>query len=217
MSALKNALNSPVFFWLLLAVPSIPLTLGLTQGSMAYGEFMHVSGEFSARFMIIALMVSPLMVMFPGRQWPRWLLARRRYLGVAAFGYAALHTVAYLLEVGALSKVAGDLAKAGIWTGWVAFMIFVPLALTSNDSAVRSMGGAWKTLQRAVYLAAVFTVLHWVLIHNSLGGALVHFVPLAVLELYRIWVRGIPGLLRSPSSLSRSRPSSEIRQDVLQD
>lgn len=217
MSSLKSVLNSPVFFWLLLAVPSIPLTLGLTQGSMAYGELMHVSGEFSARFMIVALMVTPLMVMFPNRYWPRWLLARRRYLGVAAFGYAALHTIAYLLETGTVSTIAGDLAKAGIWTGWVAFVVFVPLALTSNDASVRSMGPAWKTLQRAVYAAAVFTLLHWIFIHNTFGGALVHFAPLAALEAYRIWVRGIPGLFRSPASSSRSRPSSEIRQDVLQD
>ena len=217
MSALKTALNSPLFFWLLLALPSIPLTAGLAQGSMPYGELMHVSGEFSARFMIIALMVSPLIVMFPSRHWPRWMLARRRYLGVAAFGYAALHTVAYLLELGALSKIAGDLAKVGIWTGWVAFVVFVPLALTSNDYAVRNMGRAWKNLQRTVYAAAVFTLLHWIFIHNSFGGALVHFAPLAALEAYRIWVRGIPGLFRSPASSSRSRPSTETRQDVLQD
>lgn len=217
MSTLKTALNSRAFFWLLLAVPSIPMILGLTQGSMAYGEFMHISGEFSARFMIIALMVSPLMVLFPTRHWPRWLLARRRYLGVAAFGYATLHTVAYLLEMGALSKIAGDLVKAGIWTGWVAFVVFVPLALTSNDYSVRRMGPAWKTLQRAVYAAAVFTLLHWIFIHNTLGGALVHFAPLAALEAYRIWVRGMPGLFRSPASSRRSRPSTETRQDVLQD
>ena len=66
-------------------VPSVPLIIGLTQGSMAYGELMHVSGEFSARFLIVALMVTPLMVVFSHHRWPRWLLARRRYLGVAAF------------------------------------------------------------------------------------------------------------------------------------
>ena len=96
MSALRTVLNSPYFFWALLALPSVPLVIGLTRGSMSYGELMHVSGEFSARFMILALMVTPLMIAFSSHRWPRWLLARRRYLGVAAFGYAGLHTVAYL-------------------------------------------------------------------------------------------------------------------------
>ena len=74
----------------------------------------------------------------------------------------------------------------------MAVVIFVPLALTSNDHAVRRMGPAWKTLQRTVYLAALFTLAHWVFIHNSFGGALVHFAPLAALEAYRIWKRGLP-------------------------
>ena len=58
MSALRNLLNSPYAFWALLALPSVPMVLGLTRGTMAYGELMHVSGEFSARFMIVALMVT---------------------------------------------------------------------------------------------------------------------------------------------------------------
>ena len=49
------------------------------------------------------------------------------------------------------------------------------------------MGPAWKTLQRWTYAAAVFTLLHWIFVHNNLGPALVHFVPLAGLETYRIW------------------------------
>lgn len=195
MFAVRTLLNSPYFFWALLALPSVPLVIGLTQGSMPYGDLMHVSGEFSARFMILALMVTPLMVVFASHRWPRWLLARRRYLGVAAFGYAALHTVAYLIETGALSVIVSEIAKLGIWTGWIAFVIFVPLALTSNDASVRRMGPSWKALQRLVYLAALFTLAHWIFIHNSPGGALVHFAPLAVLEAARMWKR------RAPSSV----------------
>jgi sulfoxide reductase heme-binding subunit YedZ len=192
MSAVRNILNSPYFFWALLALPSVPLSIGFIRGTMPYGELMHVSGEFSARFMIIALMVTPLMVMFPANRWPRWLLARRRYLGVAAFGYAGLHTLAYLVEIGVLSASISEIAKLGIWTGWIAFVVFVPLALTSNDAAVRGMGRSWKTLQRLVYVAALFTLAHWMFIHNSFAGALVHFAPLALLEVYRVWKRATP-------------------------
>lgn len=187
MSALKTVLNNPFVFWAFLAAPSVPLVLGLTQGSMAYRELMHVSGEFSVRLLVLALMITPLRVIFARSNWPRWLLARRRYLGVAAFGYGTLHTLAYLLELGAVDLIVNDAAKVGIWTGWIAFAVFIPPALTSNDPAVRRMGRSWKTVQRVVYAAAVFTVLHWVFIDNSFGGALVHFAPLAVLEGYRIW------------------------------
>jgi sulfoxide reductase heme-binding subunit YedZ len=190
MNALKAILNHRAFFWTLLALPSLPMVAGLLSGAVPAGELLHESGEFSARFMIIALMITPFVVLFPARRWPRWLLARRRYLGVAAFAYAGLHTIAYLIDKGALQIVVGDLAKTGIWTGWIAFLVFVPLALTSNDWSVRRMGPAWKTLQRAVYVAALFTVAHWVFLEYEMAPALVHFVPLAVLETLRVIKQG---------------------------
>jgi len=106
---------------------------------------------------------------------------------VAAFGYAALHTLLYIIDMGSIRAMLGEFTALGIWTGWVAMFIFVPLAITSNDWSVRKMGPSWKTLQRFVYFSAVFTLLHWIFVHNEWGPALVHFVPLAGLEAYRIW------------------------------
>ncbi len=100
---------------------------------------------------------------------------------MAAFGYAALHTLY------SLNAVLVDAVKLGIWTGWVAFLIFVPLVLTSNTLSVRAMGPGWQTLQRLVYVAAFMTLLHWITIHNTFGGALAHFLPLAALEACRVW------------------------------
>ena len=45
----------------------------------------------------------------------------------------------------------------------------------------------WQPLQRWVYAAAVLTLVHWMFVHNHFGPALVHFVPLALLQAYRIW------------------------------
>ena len=64
--------------------------------------------------------------------------------------------------------------------------IFVPLAVTSNDSSVRRLKRWWKPIHRWIYLAALLTLLHWVFVHNNLGPALVHFIPLGLLELYRV-------------------------------
>ena len=131
--------------------------------------------------MILAMAVSPLRVLFPKVRAFRWLMQRRRYLGVAAFAYALLHTVLYIVDMGTLKSMLGEFFAIGIWTGWAAFFIFVPMAVTSNDLAVRKLGRRWKGLQRLVYGAAILVLLHWVYVHNNQAAALAHFVPLALL------------------------------------
>lgn len=189
MSTTKSILNHPYTFWALLSLPAIPMVTGLTSGDpKALHDLLHPTGEFAARFMIIAMMITPLMMLFKGARWPRWLMKRRRYLGVAAFCYAALHTALYLIDEGAIAFTSGEISKFYIWTGWLAFLIFVPLAVTSTDGWIRKLGPTWKTLQRFVYGAAVLTLLHWASLHDwgGIGAALVHFGPLALLEAYRI-------------------------------
>ncbi|MET1411025.1 ferric reductase-like transmembrane domain-containing protein [Roseibium sp. HPY-6] len=187
-----NLVNSRAFIWALLALPSIPMMLALTSGTASEDgrpatEFLlHPTGEFAARFMIISMIISPFRLMFPKNKFWFWMLRRRRYFGVAAFAYAAAHTVLYLFDMGSLQAILGEFWALGIWTGWLAFFIFVPMALTSNDASMRLLGRRWKPLQRLVYLAAVATLLHWMFVHNEFGPALVHFVPLLLLEAYRI-------------------------------
>ncbi len=183
---MKSILNSPYAFWLLLALPSIPMTMGLISSGDAE-SLLHPTGEFAARFMIIAMIISPFRLMFPKNRFWRWMMRRRRYLGVAAFAYAFAHTLLYIVDMGSLANVLGEALLLGIWTGWLAMFIFIPLAITSNDFSVKRMGRNWKRLQQTIYIAAIGTLLHWMFVHNNIGPALVHFVPLAGLELYRIW------------------------------
>ncbi|PVH28073.1 iron reductase [Pararhodobacter oceanensis] len=162
---------------------------GLASGGEAVEGLLHPTGEFAARFMIIAMMITPLTMLFQGWRFPRWLMKRRRYLGVAAFGYAALHTALYLMDIGAVAVTTAEISKLYIWAGWLAFLIFVPLAITSTDGWMRRLGRRWKPLQRYVYAAAVLTLLHWAALHDwgGIAPALVHFLPLALLEAYRLW------------------------------
>jgi len=186
-------INSKAFIWGLLALPSIPFMLALLNGAPGpdgepVTEFLlHPTGEFAARFMIIAMILTPMRMLFPNAAFWRWMMKRRRYFGVAAFGYAALHTVLYLIDMGTMTSILGEFFALGIWTGWLAMFVFLPLAVTSNDFSVRRLGPYWKPLQQFVYLAALATLLHWMFVHNEFGPALVHFVPLAGLEAYRIW------------------------------
>ncbi len=186
-------LRSPYFTWFLLAIPSFMMMRGYFSGQVDAHGLLHPSGEFSARAMILALICSPLTILWPKVKIFRSLMKRRRYIGVAAFGYALLHTLLYLIDKGSFSSVMAELLELSIWTGWVAFLIFIPLGITSNNLSVKSLGARrWKNLQRLVYLAAVFTVMHWLFLEYEIGPIMVHFVPLAVLEIARIWKQQSP-------------------------
>lgn len=181
---------SPYWLWMVLALPALGMT-GPLMGDdpRAFHGLLHPTGEFAARFLIISLMTTPLMMLFKGWRGPRWLMRNRRCFGVAAFGYAALHTLVYSVDAGTLTRILADTTRFDIWTGWLAFAIFLPLAATSFDWAVRRLGTAWKPLQRWAYLAAVLTLLHWASLHGwgGVAPALVHFGPLIGLTLYRLW------------------------------
>ncbi|QTD57410.1 protein-methionine-sulfoxide reductase heme-binding subunit MsrQ [Parasphingorhabdus cellanae] len=186
MTALLRILNSLPIFWLLLSLPAVALMRGYWVGDIIAMDMLHPTGEFSARFMIVAMIISPLITIFGNRGWTSWLLRRRRSLGVAAFGYAMLHLVFYIIDMEELEPILAEFWAPGIWTGWAAMLLFVPLAITSNDASMRWLKRRWKMLQRLVYGAALLTLAHWLLIHDGMTGALVHFIPLFMLQLLRM-------------------------------
>ena len=184
MSILR-ILNSLPVFWILLSIPALLLVGEYWTGDIIAMDMLHPTGEFSARFMIIALMITPLSVIFGQRRWIGWLMKRRRSFGLAAFGYAMLHLLFYLIDMEALEPILAEFWAPGIWTGWAALLVFLPLAITSNNASMRRLKQGWKRLQRLVYVAALLTLAHWLLIHDGVAGALAHFIPLLLLELLR--------------------------------
>ncbi len=180
-------------FWAILSVPAL-LWLAQARGMDPYDweELLHPTGELSARLLIVALALTPLVQLLPGARPLRWLIRNRRAIGVAAFGYAALHTGLYLGAMGSLDDILAEALAIGIWPGWAAFALMLPLALTSNDAAMRALKAGWKRLQRLAYPAALLTLVHWVFIHNNVWVAAAHFAPLAALELWRLSRRFTP-------------------------
>lgn len=174
-------------FWLALAVPAV-LWLAQARGMDAVDleDLLHPTGELSARLLIAALAITPLAMLFADFRWLKWLRRQRRAIGLAAFGYALLHLIFYVIAMGEVAAMLDELGATGIWTGWLAFALMIPLAATSSNAAMRALGRNWKRLQRLAYAAAVLTLVHWLAIHNGIAGALIHFVPLAVLEILRI-------------------------------
>lgn len=182
---------STYWLWLVLALPGLRIASELASSTdpRIYHDLLHPTGEFSARFLIFAMLTSPLALVFKGWRGPLWLKKNRRYFGVAAFAYALAHTVFYLIDKGTLAATVSELPRLYIWSGWIAFAIFIPLAGTSMDYFVRMMGPLWKQIQRATYGAAALTLLHWSALHDwgGLAPAFVHFGPLLIFESYRIW------------------------------
>ncbi len=200
---LRSAADSKFLLWAVLSLPAVGMiwTYSIDPGIWV-GDLVHPSGEWSARLIVFALMLTPLSVIFRGRRWVAWLIRRRRAFGVAGFGYALLHLLFYLLDMENVRNVLAEIGALGIWTGWVAFLLFLPLALTSNDASMRALKGGWKKLQRLAYPAAVLTLVHWMFVHDNLAAALINFAPLALLQAWRI----------AASARGRSHGKSQFNQ-----
>ena len=160
---LSTVLGSRYFTWVILFGPGVWLTWRYVSGALFYGEFIHVTGELSARLLIFTLAVTPLRNLFPKQRWAAWLWRQRKYLGLGAFAYAVPHMVAYLVRLSDLPRILGESVEPGMLTGWIAMFIFVALAVTSNNASVRALGKRWKSLHKLVYVAAILTFLHWIL------------------------------------------------------
>ncbi len=158
-------------------------------------------GLWALRFLIGSLAITPLRQLLGIN-----LLRYRRAIGLLAFYYAALHLITYLvLDQGLdLAAIWADIVKRPYITiGMATFVILVPLALTSNNAAIRRMGGqAWARLHRLVYLAAIGAVLHFVLVVKSWPPEpLVYAAIVAALLGYRI----ARSMVKKPSP--RQRPA----------
>jgi sulfoxide reductase heme-binding subunit YedZ len=174
--------------WILRIVLALPAALILYRyaiDAIAYGEFIHASGDWSVRLLILTLAVTPIRWIFPGSPFSRRLLAARRDLGVATFGYALLHTLVYLHRKADLALIVAEGIEPGIATGWLALILFAALAVTSNDASVRALGRRWKLLHRLIYPAAILTFAHWLLLAFDIQAAFVHAAVLAVIVLAR--------------------------------
>ncbi len=178
--------NSHPLLWAILALPGGLILWRYGTDAATYGEVIHWTGDISAQILILTLAVTPLRLGFPRARWTVWLLRRRRDLGVASFAYAALHTIVYLLRKKDAGLIWEEGVRPDLATGWVAMMIFVALAVTSNDVSVRLLKAAWKRLHRLVYLAAILLFAHWLLAAFDRTLAMIHLGVLAALEIFRL-------------------------------
>jgi sulfoxide reductase heme-binding subunit YedZ len=119
------------------------------------------TGDWTLYFLCISLSITPLRKLL---EW-HWLIRLRRMLGLYAFFYATLHFLTFLWfdHFFDLSEMWRDVVKRPFITvGFVAFVLLIPLALTSNQWMIRQLGGKqWQLLHRLVYLITPLGVLHY--------------------------------------------------------
>jgi sulfoxide reductase heme-binding subunit YedZ len=192
----------PVVLVVLCCVPGVVAAAGMASDIIAHTRYFgsnpvkegeHFLGQWTLRFIILTLAVTPL------RQitgW-NWLAKHRRTIGLFAFGYLMLHWLTYaLLDVQLdWSELLKDLAKRPyIMIGMAALLCMIPLALTSTRNSIRRLGGKrWNRLHRLIYLIAVLGVIHyWMAVKKDESNPTIYAALVAVLLGWRVvrwWMR----------------------------
>lgn len=176
--------------FLLCAVPLLRLIwLGFQDNLTANPiEFLERSTGFWAMVILLATLTLTPIRLLTGRAWP---LQLRRMLGLWMFFYACCHIIVYLwLDFAFLwTDIIKDITKhPRILVGFAAFLLTVPLAITSNQCMVKRLGRRWKTLHKSVYLIAVLIVLHfWWIVKIDIREPMLYALILTALLGIRIY------------------------------
>jgi len=168
------------FAWLLYAV----FTENLGANPVEY--LLHELGAWSLRFILLTLLMTPLR-RFSGWSWP---LKVRRMIGLFAFFYVCLHLLVYAgldLEFNWPFLTEDVLERPYITIGFLAWLLLIPLAVTSNRVMIRKLGKRWKSLHKLVYLVASLGIIHFFwLVKKDLREPLIYLAIFIVLMLFRI-------------------------------
>jgi sulfoxide reductase heme-binding subunit YedZ len=180
---------SKVFVFLGSLVPAALLVRGMLTGDLGVNPAETIqlaTGRWALKFLLLSLAVTPV------RRLTGWnvVIQFRRMLGLFAFFYAILHFTAYWafdLTFAFGAMVADVFKRPFIALGFTAFLLLVPLAVTSTKGWIRRLGKQWTVLHRLVYLAAILAVSHFAWkVKVFTGDPVLYAVVLGVLLTYRI-------------------------------
>jgi len=146
------------------------------------------TGTWTLVFLLVTLSITPLRKLT--RQY--WLIQYRRMLGLFAFFYGCLHFTTYIWldQFFDLHSIYKDVYKRPFITaGFTAFVLMIPLALTSTKWSIRKLGRRWQALHRLIYFSALAGVVHYLwLVKIDKRKPEIYGAILAVLLLYRLAV-----------------------------
>jgi methionine sulfoxide reductase heme-binding subunit len=163
------------------------------------------TGRWALRFLLITLAVTPV------RRLTGWngVIQYRRMLGLFAFYHATLHFASYIVldKYFDAAAIVVDIGKRPFITvGFAAFMLMLPLALTSTRGWIRRLGRKWQALHRLIYPAAICAAIHFIWKVKVISGDPVTYALIltALLGFRVVW----PLL---PSIRSKARVGAVIR------
>jgi sulfoxide reductase heme-binding subunit YedZ len=187
-AALKSAYAKPVAHLLCL----LPFT-GLLWAAFNDGlganpveKLTFETGEWTLRFLLITLSMSPL------RQWTGQasFIRFRRLFGLYTFFYVSCHFSIWFVADHSLDVVAmieDILERPYITLGFSALILMLPLAITSNQAMIKRLGKKWKSLHQLVYLILAFGVLHFIwLVKADYLEPIIYAIIAVVLLLHRV-------------------------------
>lgn len=183
-----NWVKSAVF--LLALIPLIKLGVGAyfdELGANPIEKITHNTGYWTLTFLLITLTATPFRRLF-GWYWP---IRLRRMLGLFAFFYGCLHLTTYLVldQFFDWESIVKDIVKRPyITVGFPAFLLMIPLAITSTDAMILRVGGKlWRRVHRLVYLSAVGGVVHyWWLVKKDITKPAIFAALLGLLLGFRL-------------------------------
>jgi methionine sulfoxide reductase heme-binding subunit len=171
-------------------------------------EFItHSTGDWTLILILSTLSITPLRRL-TGQYW---LIGLRRMVGLFAFFYGVLHFLTYIWldKFFDLHEVWKDIFKRPFITiGFSAFVLMIPLALTSTAGSIRRLGGKnWQLLHRLIYLTAILGVVHYLwLVKADKHKPLEYGAVLAILLLYRLIVWALEKRQRTSTAARNSAP-----------
>jgi sulfoxide reductase heme-binding subunit YedZ len=171
-------------------------------------EFItRYTGTWTIRFLVLTLAITPLRKVLGSPD----LIRFRRMIGLFAFFYGMLHFTTYIwldkfFDLGEMFK---DVVKRPFITaGFIAFVLMIPLAITSTAGWIRRMGGKrWQRLHRLIYVSGIAGVVHYYwLVKSDIREPLLYASLVGILLLYRAAVAVVN---RKPKArLERPVPSA---------
>ena len=147
-------------------VPALWLAWRAWSGDLSaarpVNDAIHSTGNYAVWLVVISLAITPARRLFTAPK----LINMRRTLGVAAFCYAALHLMLYIVEQKYdLVKVASEIVlRIYLTIGFIALIGLIALAATSTDGMIKRLGGErWNRLHRLVYAIALLGIIHFLM------------------------------------------------------
>ena len=155
-------------------------------GAEPVDKIINHFGEWTLIFIFLTLSMSPLKRITNSTVWIKF----RRMLGLFVFFYASIHLLSYVgLDYRFdFQPILNDvLKKKFVFIGFAAWLLLIPLAITSSDKMVRLLKQNWKKIHRLIYVIGIFGVLHFIWLSKTIFfKPLIFLIILIILLLFRV-------------------------------